>query len=179
MNRAWLATWILVCSFVCTAGAEAAPEKAPKHPKHAKPAAKPKPKPDTKKAHNPVHTHARTVPHHVHHNSYAGRTARSQTWYWHHRHHHWVYEVRVRSRAWHERAFPTYRSARTFMHYLRHHHFNRHLSHPTDNAWIVTYHSPHAHHYGTYASLPVARRVEDGLRASGFSAWLRWHRRYW
>jgi hypothetical protein len=124
-----------------------------------------------------VHAHHPT-PHKLVHHYYAGRSARSRSWYRHHHHRHWVYEVRFRSRAWHERAFASHRAAATFSHYLAHHHFQRRMHHPSEGLWVVSFRSTHGHHYGTYASLPVARRVEVGLRQSGFAAWLHWHRRY-
>ena len=139
---------------------------------------KPKPKPPPNQIHNPVPTSARSTLHTVHHHYYAGRAPRSATWYRHHRRHGWVYEVTFRSRAWHERAFVSYRAAHTFMVHLRRHHFERRLHHPSEGIWMVSYRSRHGHRFGTYASLPVAQRVKFGLRESGFFAWLRWHRRY-
>jgi hypothetical protein len=149
-------------------------------PKPSKPAAKskPKPKPHPSQTHKPTPSHAHSTPHRVHHNFYAGRAARSQAWHHHHRHWRWTYEVRVRSRAWHERAFGSQGAARTFSRYVHLHHFERHTYHPTEGVWIVAYRNPHSRHFGTYAALPVARRVEYALRQSGFSAWLHWHRRY-
>ena len=176
-------TFVVFVAFLlaCGSPAIASGKKPPSKPKAtpAKKPAKPKPKPNAAQAHNVAHTHAHSTPHKIHHNFYAARAPHSRSWYYHHRHHRWVYEVRVRSRRWHERAFASQRAAHTFMVYLRYHHFERHLHHPTDVLWLVTYRNNHSHHFGTYAALPVARRVEVSLRASGFEAWLRWHRRYY
>jgi hypothetical protein len=111
-------------------------------------------------------------------NSLAGTALRSNSWYRQHRHHRWVYEVRFRSGLWHERVFASDRAARTYVAYLRHHHMERRLYHPTEGVWLVTYRNVHSRHFGTYASLPVARRVEAGLTLNGIPAWVVWHRLY-
>ncbi len=136
-------------------------------------------KPAPHEVHNAVPTHAHANTHYAMHHFYAGTAPRSLTWYRHHRHRGWVYEVRFRSNAWHERAFATHLAAHTYSHHLGWHHFQRRVFVSPSGAWMVAYRNPHSHHFGTYAALPVARRVEVGLRAMGFAAWLHWHHRYW
>jgi hypothetical protein len=174
---------------------------AKQKPKAAKPAAKPKSAPkSTSKPKNTtpsrtVHGASRSV-HAAHTNSsathvthtaaavrrpmqhyYAGKAPRSLTWYRHHQRRHWVYEVRIRSRAWSARALPTPQAAKTFSSYLRHHSFQTYTRH-ANNAWVVHYRSLHSHRYGMYRSLGVARRVETSLRRNGLVAWLKYRRMY-
>jgi hypothetical protein len=185
MNRLRLGTTLVVITawLLATAPALADTKKPPKKPKAPpkKSATSPKPKPKTQQpvpVHSAAPTQAHSTLHAVHHDFYAGKAPRSLSWYRHHHHRGWVYEVRYRSPRWQERSFASLPAARTFMVYLRHHHFQRRLFHPANALWMVSYRNPHSHHFGTYAALPVARRVEVNLRQSGMSAWLRWHRRY-
>src|ERR1700682_6355471 len=94
--------------------------KAP-HKPHAKPVklpARPRPKATPAQAHKSAPTHARSTVHRLHHNHYAGRSAHSRAWYRHHPHRRWVYEVRYRSGAWHDRVFHSHHAAHTFLRYL-------------------------------------------------------------
>jgi hypothetical protein len=156
--------------------ATATEAKAPKQKKQKKQKKPKKPKAKPNKAHKPP-VHRRAVSHRVAHHHYAGHAFHSHSWYRHHRHWRTVYEVRYRSRAWSQRAFATRPAEMTFMHHLRHHHFQHYLRHE-GNAWVVMFRNHHTHDYGTYASHAVARRVELSLRSHGYAAWLRGHRRY-
>src|SRR5262249_6185357 len=118
--------------------------KAPKPPPKPKSTVKKPPKPKTTPSHA-VHTtshNVHTAPSAAHAalrrsagHYYAGKTHRSWTWYRHHQHRHWMYEVRVRSRAWATRGFATPQAAKTFMVYLRHHHFQRYMRH-SNSLWV-------------------------------------------
>jgi hypothetical protein len=109
----------------------------------------------------------------------AGMAPRSRSWQSYHRHHRWVYEVRFRSYWWRTRIFASYEAAQTFMVYLRYHHFERLLLNAPEGVWAVNYRTLHSRHFGTYASLPVARRVEFALTENGIPAWVVWHRLYY
>jgi hypothetical protein len=103
--------------------------------------------------------------------SLAGTTPKSQTWQRHHLHHQYVYEVRFRSPYWNSRVFLSYLAARTFMVYLHYYHFQRYLFQSDDElTWVVSYRNPYWYHFGTYASLPVAKGVEIALWERGFLA---------
>ena len=164
------------------------PAMAPPHSKPAskpkpapvkKPAAaKPKPKPSAAQAHTAAGTHAKSTVHQVRHNYYAGRSARSRTWYAHHQHRRYVYQVRYRVRGAGERVFPTQVAAQTYRHWLHQHHLHASVHHPADGLWTVNFWGSHVRPFGTYASLPVARRVELTLRSYGFASWIHSHRVY-
>jgi hypothetical protein len=143
-------------------------------------AVKPKPNVRTNRASSPGVTSVPSPTTTVMNNaSFAGMAPRSRSWQSYHRHHRWVYEVRFRSYLWRTRVFASYPAAQTFMVYLRSHHFERFLLHPTEGVWAVNYWTLHSRHFGTYASLPVAQRVEFALMEHGIPAWVVWHRRYY
>jgi hypothetical protein len=161
-------------------------ENPPKLPTKPKGTVTPKPNPPPTRTSNSVTTPVRTPTARTptvrtpnHHTAMAGMAHRSHTWQTYHHHHRWVYEVRFRSLLWHSRTFASLPAASTFMVYLREHHFQRFLLNPVEGIWTVTYRTPHSRHFGTYASLPVARRVEDALTLSGFPAWVVSHRWYY
>jgi len=186
-----LFTTLLLVPSIALAQAKHTSTQKPKTPK----ATTTKPKSTTKKTKKPNTTPSRSVHtttsrttntaskathttlHRTTQHYYAGRTPKSMTWYRHHNRRHWMYEVRVRSRAWGTRGFTNPQSAKTFMGYLSHHHFQRYMRH-SNNMWVVHYRSLHSHRYGMYRSLGVARRVETSLRQNGFFSWLKWHRVY-
>jgi hypothetical protein len=153
-------------------------KKPPKPPAVEKPVKRNIVRPTPQQAHRPVVTHARSTVHPVAHNYYAGQSARSRTWYYHHHHRHWVYQVRYRVHGWGKRIFPTQASAHTYAVWIRNHHLHAFVNHPSPQTWVVHYSGSRVHPFGTYASLPVARRVEVALRGYGFSSWVHWLRVY-
>ena len=109
-----LFTALLLVPSIALAQAKHTSTQKPKTPK----ATTTKPKSTTKKTKKPNTTPSRSVHtttsrttntaskathttlHRTTQHYYAGRTPKSMTWYRHHNRRHWMYEVRVRSRAW-------------------------------------------------------------------------------
>jgi hypothetical protein len=156
------------------------PPKPPASKPVRKPAAPPRPvvRLTREQAQRPVVTHAHWTAHRGAHVYYPGRSARSRAWYYHHRHQRWVYQVRYRIGGSGTRVFTSHAAARTFRVWLGRHHLHSHLYHQPNGLWAVTFWGSHTHPFGTYASLPVARRVELALRQQGFPSWVHWLRVY-
>jgi hypothetical protein len=176
---------LIALAFGLAAFAGAVPrDKKPPKPSAARPAAKParKPaaparnivRPTPQQAHRPVVPHAHWTTHRAANLTYAGHSARLRTWYYHHHHQRWVYQVRYRIGGTGKRIFTNRAAAQTFRVWLWRHQLRSNLHVRADGTWSVTYWGSHVHRFGTYASLPVARRVEIALREYGFPSWVYW-----
>jgi hypothetical protein len=115
--------------------------------------------------------------HTAHYHSAAGSVGHithSRTWWRIHNRRHGVYVVKYRARHWGHREFAVHHPARTFYHHLGYRHYQRGM-HRVGGMWVVSFRSPYAHRYGTYASRGRAHQVEMALRSRGLNAWIHWH----